>query len=33
MLTPRVIFRCVRFLGLISAVTIPSSELSDYAPE
>jgi threonine 3-dehydrogenase len=26
-------FRCVRFPGLISAVTIPSGGTSDYAPE
>src|SRR5260370_19078639 len=29
----RVYFRCVRFPGLISAVTIPSGRTSDYAPE
>jgi threonine 3-dehydrogenase len=30
---PRLDFRCVRFPGLISAVTIPSGGTSDYAPE
>ena len=29
----RVDFRCVRFPGLISAVTMPSGRTSDYAPE
>jgi nucleoside-diphosphate-sugar epimerase len=30
---PRIDFRCVRFPGLISAVTVPSGGTSDYAPE
>ena len=31
--TTRVDFRCVRFPGLISAVTVPSGGTSDFAPE
>ena len=31
--SPRLDFRCVRFPGLISAVTVPSGGTSDYAPE
>ena len=30
---PKIDFRCVRFPGLISAVTMPSGGTSDYAPE
>ena len=30
---PRIDFRCVRFPGLISAVTVPSGGTSDYASE
>jgi threonine 3-dehydrogenase len=30
---PRVDFRCVRFPGLISALTVPSGGTSDFAPE
>ena len=32
-LAGRLDFRCVRFPGLISAVTVPSGGTSDYAPE
>jgi nucleoside-diphosphate-sugar epimerase len=30
---PTIDFRCVRFPGLISAITVPSGGTSDYAPE
>lgn len=33
MLAGRVDFRCIRFPGLISAVTVPSGGTSDFAPE
>ena len=33
MLSGKIDFRCIRFPGLISAVTVPSGGTSDYAPE